>query len=224
MDYVARVEMADRKAPRLRGEANREDVVRRVIAATERLLAYNESFMEIQIARIASEAGMARSTFYMHFRDRAELVQEIMSLLLDDFEQEIAKVGQMGANPSPEKLRALIGDLVEVFHKHETLVIPLYAVVQQDSKLRLRYEVRIAFIAAAFEMLILAQPVERRRLGRPLDIARVIARLIEGTITREMPGANAERRARLAHTIADICWSAMFLDHPSAETNGVQTP
>ncbi|MEU6204148.1 helix-turn-helix domain-containing protein, partial [Micromonospora musae] len=51
---------ADRRLP----------VEAQILAATERLLGEGESFTELGVQRIAREAGVARSTFYMHFADK----------------------------------------------------------------------------------------------------------------------------------------------------------
>ncbi|MEU6203817.1 helix-turn-helix domain-containing protein, partial [Micromonospora musae] len=52
------------------GSDRRLSVEAQILAATERLLAEGESFTELGVQRIAREAGVARSTFYMHFADK----------------------------------------------------------------------------------------------------------------------------------------------------------
>ncbi|RKR89665.1 TetR family transcriptional regulator [Micromonospora pisi] len=52
----------------------RASVEAQILAATERLLAGGASFTELGVQRIAAEAGVARSTFYTHFRDKSELL------------------------------------------------------------------------------------------------------------------------------------------------------
>lgn len=46
----------------------------RILAAVERLLASGERFTDLGVQRIVEEAGVARSTFYMHFRDKSQLI------------------------------------------------------------------------------------------------------------------------------------------------------
>src|ERR1700758_4252388 len=58
--------------------AAREDrpgaMVEAVRAAVERLTADGTSFTELRVERIAKEAGIARSTFYLRFRDKTTLL------------------------------------------------------------------------------------------------------------------------------------------------------
>jgi AcrR family transcriptional regulator len=45
-----------------------------ILAATERLLAGGANFTELGVQQICTEAGIARSTFYSHFRDKVDLI------------------------------------------------------------------------------------------------------------------------------------------------------
>ncbi|MGI5150424.1 TetR/AcrR family transcriptional regulator [Plantactinospora sp. CA-294935] len=55
----------------------RASVEAQVLAATERLLVEGASFTELGVQRIAATAGVARSTFYTHFRDKSELLTRL---------------------------------------------------------------------------------------------------------------------------------------------------
>ncbi|MEV4626516.1 helix-turn-helix domain-containing protein [Micromonospora sp. NPDC049523] len=55
----------------------RASVEAEIVAATVRLLAEGVSFTELGVQRIAAEAGVARSTFYTHFRDKSELLMRL---------------------------------------------------------------------------------------------------------------------------------------------------
>ncbi|MEV4537321.1 helix-turn-helix domain-containing protein [Asanoa sp. NPDC049518] len=54
-----------------------------VLAATERLLAGGATYTELGVQRIAAEAGVARSTFYLYFRDKTELLLRLAAQLGD---------------------------------------------------------------------------------------------------------------------------------------------
>lgn len=48
-----------------------------IFAAVERLLAQGESYTALGMQRIADEAGVARSTMYAHFADKADLLMRL---------------------------------------------------------------------------------------------------------------------------------------------------
>jgi AcrR family transcriptional regulator len=53
-----------------------------ILAATQRLLDGGATFTEIGVQQIRTEAGVARSTFYSHFRDKTELLLRLATELL----------------------------------------------------------------------------------------------------------------------------------------------
>lgn len=61
--------------------ARRASIENQILAATERLLAEGASFTALGVQRIAAEAGVARSTFYTHFRDKSELLVRLVNTL-----------------------------------------------------------------------------------------------------------------------------------------------
>jgi AcrR family transcriptional regulator len=52
----------------------RAAVEARILAAVERLLEGGARFTDLGVQRIVEEAGVARSTFYTHFRDKTQLI------------------------------------------------------------------------------------------------------------------------------------------------------
>ncbi|MCT9931864.1 TetR/AcrR family transcriptional regulator [Planotetraspora sp. A-T 1434] len=53
----------------------------RTLDVVERLLAEGASFTELSVERIAAEAGLSRSTFYLYFRDKTELILRLAASL-----------------------------------------------------------------------------------------------------------------------------------------------
>lgn len=66
--------MAATSAPSPEPNWRRDRVERQVLVAVEQLLAEFGSFSDIPVARIASAAGIARSTFYLYFPDKRRLL------------------------------------------------------------------------------------------------------------------------------------------------------
>lgn len=197
---------------KLRGAAGREEVLRRLIAATERLLEDRQPFADITIEQLAAEAGIARSTFYMHFRDRGAFVQEIGSSLIEDFAGVVAGLLALGPGPTREDLAKVMHSLLEAWRPHEHLVPPILETLPQSPELRRAYEQGLTRVAAVFEAFIRQQPRELVRDRDPQYLSTVLTHMCEQTIAQEVTGANADRRARIAQALADVCWNAIFRD------------
>jgi AcrR family transcriptional regulator len=53
-----------------------------ILAATQRLLAKGGSFTALGVQQITTEAGVSRSSFYVHFRDKFDLLMRLGTRLL----------------------------------------------------------------------------------------------------------------------------------------------
>lgn len=54
-----------------------------ILAATRRLLIDGANFTELGVQQISTEAGVARSTFYSHFRDKIDLLMRLAATMVD---------------------------------------------------------------------------------------------------------------------------------------------
>ena len=63
---------------RLRASQPKATIEDRLLGATERLIEQGFSFATLTVEQLATEAGIARATFYLHFSDKSELVAKLM--------------------------------------------------------------------------------------------------------------------------------------------------
>src|SRR5487761_1863651 len=70
--------------PRSQPSKRRAETEAAVLAAVKRLLFEGESFTELGINRIAKEAGVARSTFYLCFQDKTDVLIRLTGSMKDE--------------------------------------------------------------------------------------------------------------------------------------------
>jgi AcrR family transcriptional regulator len=68
-----------RRAPNPRPRAS---VEAEILAATQRLLSDGANFTELGVQQISAAAGVSRSTFYAHFRDKTDLLMRLATTML----------------------------------------------------------------------------------------------------------------------------------------------
>ena len=65
-----------------RSRTRRDEIEARLLAAADKLLGEGESYTEISVERLASEADLSRSTFYVYFEDKGDLLRSWLAQIL----------------------------------------------------------------------------------------------------------------------------------------------
>jgi AcrR family transcriptional regulator len=108
-------------------QAARKAFARAHISQAARELFYTEGYAETTFDKIASAAGTRRTTLYSHFRDKAEILEQIA----EEYQSGLCKlVGALEGTPVPDREQiaawvAVLVDFVERQRAPATLVIGL---------------------------------------------------------------------------------------------------
>lgn len=96
--------------------ARRAQIERSVIEATQRLLAGGTSYAELNVERIATEAGISRTAFYFYFRDKRELLMRVTEDVAAQLEDEA--LGWLEGRAGPEELAPALARIVGIHREH----------------------------------------------------------------------------------------------------------
>lgn len=182
----------------------------RLIEATERLLGAGTPYTALSVEQICSEAGVARSTFYVNFRDKGDLVTRVAGRMLDQLSDAAAAWWVPGADRV--ELLAATRALIDVYARHREVFAALTETAAYDHELR---AVQQAMVDAHAEPL--ARLVEEgRRSGavRELHTRETVVALVgmvQGACAR-LGGGSAADLDRLAEAITAIAWHALYPD------------
>jgi AcrR family transcriptional regulator len=131
---------------------------------------------------IAEEAGVAKGTIYLYFRDREELVEKTFETAIGELHKRI-DAALDGEEPFAQRLRAVItaklaffNENREFFRLYHTLRMPEGSATQQRRQKRTcqpQYRARVDRLAAHLKLAMDAGEV------RPLDPKRLALFLIE---------------------------------------------
>lgn len=107
-----------------------------MLEVVEQLLSEGESFAEISVERAVSEAGVARSTFYVYFQDKGEL----LSAWFQEISQELADVAfdwwSLDGTATRDDVHAALDKIVRRYQPHMTLMAAVYDTSSYDPEVR----------------------------------------------------------------------------------------
>ncbi|MGI5525115.1 TetR/AcrR family transcriptional regulator [Micromonospora sp. CA-259024] len=147
---------------RPRNPDGRAAVEARVLAATERLLQEGIRFTDLGVQRIAAEAGVARSTFYTHFRDKSELLMRLAGTMR---ESSFDRTGDWdpGAPGDPlTSLTEVFADVIRIYRTYAPVLAAITEVAAYDEVVREYWAAGLEqFVARTVDLLRVEQRAGR---------------------------------------------------------------
>ncbi|PWR10494.1 TetR/AcrR family transcriptional regulator [Micromonospora acroterricola] len=147
---------------RPRNPDGRAAVEARVLAATERLLQQGARFTDLGVQRIAAEAGVARSTFYIHFRDKSELLMRLAGTMRETSFDRIREWDPAGPGDPLESLTEVFGDVIRIYRTYAPVLAAINEVAAYDDVVREFWATGFAQFVARTEEVLRAE----QRAGR----------------------------------------------------------
>jgi AcrR family transcriptional regulator len=117
---------AERRAP----------IVDRLMAAVETLLDAGESYTELSVERLVTEAGLSRSTFYVYFEDKGELLRALSEGLVAQLSLAAAQWWELPPGAPREDIRAAMQAVVDTYRPHQTLMTAVVDASSYDARVR----------------------------------------------------------------------------------------
>lgn len=117
----------------------RDQIEAKLLAAVEKLLAEGESFTELSVERLVSEADLSRSTFYVYFEDKGDLLQALTEDVISDFMNAAASWWDLPPGASREEVAAGLRQLVDVYRPHGVLMGAVVDASSYDPRVRERF-------------------------------------------------------------------------------------
>jgi TetR/AcrR family transcriptional regulator, ethionamide resistance regulator len=195
------------------GRRRREATVADLLDATRRLLAAGTPVAQLSIERIVAEAGLARATFYLHFKDKHALITR----LADD---EVAWREEIGAEilADPHLQRAALDqimlEIVSRWVADQPVLSAIIELAEYDPAVRVTWRAAMHQVAVKAATQFQARWVDSP--DRPPDpdmIAEIFTWMFERSCHQLL--SDPSRAESVASSMAEIIWRV--LDYRAAD-------
>jgi TetR/AcrR family transcriptional regulator, ethionamide resistance regulator len=198
--------LAERRARR------RSRVVKRLVGVVESLLDREESYLELTVDQIIEADGMARSTFYSYFEDKADLIVALAETAMREIIEGAQEIWRLPSDATREQVAAAVRRTIDTYLPHTRLMGAVLEVSTYDRRVRERFHAAYAEAQQAAAKHIAAG----QRAGfvrpdlHPDEAAGWLTWMAERGMTQLVQHAGRARRARLADTFTAILWYTLY--------------
>jgi AcrR family transcriptional regulator len=213
-DKVLRVTSVQARTGARRRAATQQDL----LDATMRLVQRGVPISSLSIAEICAEAGVVRTTFYLHFKDKLALVQALAEEQAA-WLQATGQAGQRaGAGPDLTKrtVQRTIAGIVDRWVDNHAVLSAIIETAEHDPQVREIWTAAIREVAAVAANVFARHWQERPALTpeNPDVVAEVLTWMIERSchqIARDPATADD-----VAGALSDVIWRTL---HPAPASN-----
>lgn len=191
----------------------RPSIESRLLPAMERLLARGQRLSSVSVEQLMEEAGMARASFYKHFKDRGELVVRLVQVLEQEFAASTGTWLSDAQNAYPKDMEAALSGMVDVFNKHHAIVTAIEDLAPHDAAVSKAWEsLMISLSQRARNSLATVKKKGRSRPGATDDVADAMWWMVALYCAKVAGGKSGAELKRLKKTLGYICSSVAFAD------------
>ena len=210
MPSVTRKPQANREQDR---QQRREQLERRLLDATERLMRDGATFTELSVDRLATEAGISRASFYIYFEDKGHLLRRLAGQVFGELATSAERWWGAAGQHNPDDLRAALAGIVEIYRRHQAVLAALNEMAAYDPTMAQSYRDLLAGITRQLIRVIEDGQTDgsvRSELPAATTASALtwmVERVCQQNLPAEPPGYDTE----LVAALTEIVWGTLYL-------------
>ena len=197
--------------------ARRRDRARTdLLAILRRLLEEGETFSEISVERLACDAGISRTTFYVYFEDKNDLLRAWFGAACEELDRAARGWWELAPGVDRDTRRAALARIVATYRPHGALMVATHDAVGQDPATRRLVEAAMADWIAGLERHIVAGQAAGRIDPSlpPAETAYWLQWMAERGLHQLPADADPESLDRLLDAYTAIVWNTLYAPVP----------
>jgi AcrR family transcriptional regulator len=188
---------------------------RNLFDATEHLIREGASFAEISVERLVAQAGISRSTFYVHFQDKGELARKLASTVLDELGEVADRWWRTAEHADRTALHDAIAAIVAVYRSRAAAFTVVVETATYDPTVAAELQTRAQqIIDAAHAAIERGKAAGVMRDVAPAETAAVLTWMVERAGYQLVRGGDSAHDPAFVHVLADIVWTTLYPPRP----------
>jgi AcrR family transcriptional regulator len=202
------------RKPQAKRQERRAHLERRLLEATDRLMADGTSFTELSVDRLATEAGISRASFYIYFEDKGDLLRRLARQVFGDLTADAAQWWTVAERRDPTDIHSAMARIIASYRRHQPVLIALNEMAGYDAQVGETYRELLTGIADQFAGVIEAGQADGsiRATLSAATTASSLVWMVERVCQQNLPSQPSSYDGQLAGTLTEIIRGALYLE------------
>jgi TetR/AcrR family transcriptional regulator, ethionamide resistance regulator len=186
---------------------------RHFVGIVEQLVENGATYADLSVEAIITAGGISRSTFYVYFADKGDLLVAMAQDVIGDLVATGSSWWNLPVDADRADLHAALRVPIDTYRKHRTILGTVAETAAYDPRVREQQQSLIEQVVAALTRYI----VDAQRAGAAdpeLDAgrtARWLIWMIERGLYQTVGAADGDEVERQLDALTDIIWRVVYL-------------
>lgn len=189
----------------------REAIETALVNATNELVADGQSFTEISVDQLARAAGISRSTFYVYFRDKGDLVGRISQQMTNELVAASSSWIPYAEKAVWADVRHAVLNIMRVYERHGALMAALIETAAYDPDVaELSRQMMTRFVDQIRTGYDRIKAANRHHPSGSIDAVKVLPFMLERSCYFYARGRSANELEWLAESMTHVLWASLY--------------